>query len=62
MKDVIKYWIVVASDGTYALQTISYGRKAAIDKWLDGTQLNWKTDRKKYGWRVVKVKIEITEI
>jgi hypothetical protein len=53
------YWIVIASDGDYALGTISYTRKDAIFSWLDGTKLNWKKDSKKYGWKVQKVTIEI---
>ena len=56
------YWAVIASDGDYALQTISYLRRDAITKWLEGTKLNWKKDRKKYGWCVEKVFIDIVPV
>lgn len=53
------YWIVIASDGAYALHTIACQRKLAISKWLDNTTLDWKKDSKKYGWKVVKIQIKI---
>jgi phosphoribosyl-AMP cyclohydrolase len=55
------YWVVIASDGSYALFTIAYQRKEAIRKWLEATRMNW-SERKKYNWKVVKINIEITEV
>ena len=57
------YWIVTASDGDYALRTISYYRKDAIEKWMDNTKtLEWKRDSKKYGWKVSKVFIDVCPV
>ena len=57
-----KHWIVNASNGDYALATISYYRKDAIIKWLEGTKLNWKKEAKKYGWKVEKVYVDIVPV
>ena len=53
------YWMVIASNGDYALHTIDYQRKMAIKNWIDGTTLDWKKDSKKYGWKVVKIQLKI---
>lgn len=56
------YWIVTASDDSYALSTISHSRKEAISKWLKACDMCWAKDSKKYNWHVVKINIDIVPV
>jgi hypothetical protein len=50
------YWCIVSHDGYPVIDTVSYLRREAIDKYLTGMSYTWSQCRK-YGWAVRKIKI-----
>jgi len=53
-------YIIVDKAGHYLLHTISYQKKSCIDNFIDGGSMTW-IELKKYGWKCVKVNIEISQ-
>jgi hypothetical protein len=49
------YWIVLGSKGRAFEWTVSWQRKTAVRKAVEGLPRDWKHYRTKQGWRVIKV-------
>ncbi len=57
---IITSWIINGTDGMQ-IHTISYRKKDCIQKFLVGSEMNWK-EAAKYGWECIKVKLTIEEV
>lgn len=56
------HWVIVSEKGNANLWTLKRTRKEAIETFLNGSMLTWGEASKKYGNRVIKVNVELSEV
>jgi len=61
IKPLKNVWICVDAKGVPCLSTIRRWRKGSITELIFGTTWTWK-EAKSYGWKCVKVNLEIEQV